>query len=329
MTSAVAIHREHVVAKHDAQAVATLVDLVPLRYAGASDNGLPGHVRAASALRRFENRLVIVQDDVNALAVRDVRGALGPVLLPPNASGQRVFDDAHGNKHDKLDLEACVTLPDGRFVAFGSGSTPQREQLVAWRGGRESPSIVDAALFYRELRTAVTRGAERLNIEGAVVSGGRLELFHRGNDARYADRVPCNAIAEVECREFATWLDGGVAASPRVVKVTTVDLGDVDGIPFGFTDAVALDDEHVVVLACAEDSASAISDGAVLGCRVGVLDARGLRLADVCDASGARTRLKLEGIERREGSSTEFDVAVDIDLPAVPAQLGRLVWVWR
>jgi hypothetical protein len=329
MTSAVAIRREHVVARYDAQAVATLVELVPLRYAGAGGDGLPKHVRAASALRRFENRLVIVQDDVNALAVRDARGALRPVLLPPNASGGRVFDDAHGNKHDKLDLEACVTLPDGRLVAFGSGSTPTREQLVAWRGGRESPSIVEAAPFYRELRTAVTSGAARLNVEGAVVSGGLLKLFHRGNDARDAGRAPRNAIAEVDSREFAAWLDGGAVASPRVTKVTTFDLGDVDGIPFGFTDAVALDDEHVVVLACAEDSTSAISDGAVLGCRVGVLDARGLRLADVYDESGARTRLKLEGIERREGSSTEFDVAVDVDLHAVPAQLGRLVWAWR
>ena len=154
----------------------------------------------------------------------------------------------------------------------------------------------------------MTQGAARLNIEGAVVSGGRLELFHRGNDARDAGRAPCNAIAEVECREFAAWLDGGAAASPRVVKVTTVDLGDVDGIPFGFTDAVALDDEHIVVLACAEDSASAISDGAVLGCRVGVLDARGLRLADVYDASGRSARASSSkassGARARAPSST-------------------------
>ena len=74
------------------------------------------------------------------------------------------------------------------------------------------------------------------------------------------------------------------------------------GVPFGFTDAVAIDAERVVVLACAEDSACAISDGAVLGCRVGLLDAAGLRMVDVCDATGERTLLKLEGIERRVGS---------------------------
>jgi hypothetical protein len=161
-----------------------------------------------------------------------------------------------------------------------------------------------------------------------VACGGTLELFHRGNDTRDGGRAPANAIAEIACDEFVAWLDRK-AANVSVMKVTTVDLGGVGGIPFGFTDAVALDEEHVVVLACAEDSPSVLTDGEVLGCRVGMLDAHGLRLADVHDASGERTRLKLEGIERRAGSSTEFDVAVDVDSPAAPAQLGRLVWEWR
>jgi hypothetical protein len=56
----------------------------------------------------------------------DARGVVRPVLLPPHASGRRVFDDTLGNKLEKLDLEACVMLPDARFVAFGSGSTTGR-----------------------------------------------------------------------------------------------------------------------------------------------------------------------------------------------------------
>ena len=43
----------------------------------------------------------------------------------------------------------------------------------------------------------------------------------------------------------------------------------------------------------------------------------------VRDAAGP-TLLKLEGIERRPRSSTEFDVVVDVDSPAEPARLGRL-----
>jgi hypothetical protein len=319
---AVRTGRAHLTASFDASKPATLDELEPLVYVRPID-GLPAHVRAASALRRFENRLIVVQDDVLAFAARDESGAVEAVLLPSHESGQRVFDDTLGNKHEKLDLEACVTLPDGRLVAFGSGSAPARERLVVFSRGEE-PVVVAAASFYRELRAAVTRGGTRLNIEGAVVRGARLELMHRGNDARASS---ANAIAEVEHDAFAAWLEGD-SRSPRVARVTTVDLGAVAGVPFGFTDAVALDDERLLVLACAEDTACAVSDGAVLGCRVGLLDGSGLTTADVHDAAGP-TLLKLEGIERRSSSSTEFDVVADVDRPSVPAQLGRLVWDWR
>jgi hypothetical protein len=326
MAGMLTMRRAHLAARFDSASTATLDALEPLSYAGAPE-GLPAHIRSASALRHFGGRLVVVQDDVNALAVGDGSRTLRPVLLPPHPSGQRVFDDTLGNKHEKLDLEACVILPDGRLVAFGSGSLPAREQLVVWNG-REPPVLVAASRFYRALRAAVAQGEARLNVEGAVVARGVLQLFHRGNDTRTAGRAPLNAIVAVEADELVRWLDGD-AAEPRVTGVTTVELGDASGVPYGFTDAVALDGERVVVLACAEDSSSAIADGPVLGCRVGLLDAASLTMVDVCEASGERTLLKLEAIERRSGSSTEFDVAVDVDRPASPAFLGRLVWEWH
>ena len=326
MTGTVAIRREPIVARFDAGAAATLHDLVSLAYERAQD-GLPAHVRAASALRRSESSLVVVQDDVDALAVLEMSGAVRPVLLPARLEGQRVFDKASGNKRLKLDLEACVALPDGRLVAFGSGATLRRERLVIWTPGA-APVTVDAATLYREVRAAVTRHSRRLNIEGSVICGPRLLLFHRGNDSRSGASTPANTIAELDVGRFVRWLDGA-GPVPRVASVTDVDLGAVGEVPFGFTDAVALDAERVVVLACAEDSESALTDGAVLGARVGLFDAHGVRLVDIHDADGARTHLKLEGIERRPGTEHEFDVVVDVDSPVVPAQLGRLVWDWR
>jgi hypothetical protein len=62
---------------------------------------------------------------------------------------------------------------------------------------------------------------------------------------------------------------------------------------------------------------------------VGLLANDVLTMVDVHDARGSRSLLKLEGIELRQGSITEFDVAVDVDRPSVPAMLGRLVWDWR
>jgi uncharacterized protein DUF6929 len=318
------VQRAHLTARFDARRAATLDELVALRYERPAE-GLPGHVRAASALRRFENRLVIVQDDVRALAVRDSQGSVRPVLLPPHASGARVFGDEARNKREKLDLEACVVLPDGRFVAFGSGATPARERLVLL-SGRHPPAVLDAAAFYGALRAAVVQHGERINIEGAVVSGQRLMIFHRGNDRRAAGAT--NAIAELDSAAFASWLDGR-APPPLVTRLTTVDLGAERGVPFGFTDAAAVDDDRVVVLACAEDAPDAIADGPVLGCRVGLLAADALTLVAVHDASGRSTTLKLEGIEPRPGSDCEFDVAIDVDRASAPALLGRLVWEWR
>jgi hypothetical protein len=326
MTVMVAIRRKHLVARFDARVAATLDDMMPLAYERAHD-GLPAHVRAASALRRFGGRLVIVQDDVDALAVLEVSGVVRPVLLAERLAGQRVFDKASGNKRHKLDLEACVAMADGRLVAFGSGSTPVRERLVVWSSSG-TPATVDAAALYAEVRDAVTRNELRLNIEGVVICGSRLLLFHRGNDTKRGASTPTNTIAELEVAPFACWLDG-TAPSPRVVSVTDVDLGAVGAVPFGFTDAVAIDAERVVVLACAEDSDSALTDGAVLGARVGLLDEHGVRLVDIHEAGGVRTHLKLEGIERRPGMECEFDVVVDVDRASVPAQLGRLVWDWR
>jgi hypothetical protein len=324
--TAATVQRAHLTARFDSGRAATLDELVPLYYERPAE-GLPAHVRSGSALRRFGDRLVIVQDDVQALAVRDASGAVRPVLLPPHPSGQRVFDDTLGNKRDKLDLEACVVLPDGRLVAFGSGSLPAREQLVVWRGD-EPPVLVAAGALYRELRATVVEPGERLNIEGVVMIASRLELFHRGNDTRVAGRRPMNAIAELDGAAFASWLDGR-APLPPVTRVTTVDLGEERGVPFGFTDAAAVDDERIVVLACAEAATSAIDDGDVLGCRVGLLAAGALTMVEVREASGSRTTLKLEGIELRPGLATEFDVSVDADEPAAPALLGRLTWEWR
>jgi hypothetical protein len=212
-------------------------------------------------------------------------------------------------------------------VAFGSGAKSVRERLVVWNPSA-APVTLDAAALYTEVREAVTRNEQRLNIEGVVACGPRLKLFHRGNDAKRGASTPTSTIAELDLAAFVRWLDGA-APLPRVASVTDVDLGAVGNVPFGFTDAVAIDAERVVVLACAEDSRSALTDGAVLGARVGLIDERGVRLVDIHEAGGARTRLKLEGIERRPGTQCEFDVVVDVDRPTVPAQLGRLVWDWR
>ena len=299
----------------------------PLRYGTGADaaDGLPAHVRAASAIRRRGSRLVIVQDDVNAIAVLDpATGSALPLLLPEGPQGARVFDDAHGNKKQKLDLEACVELPDGRLLALGSGSSRKRERIVCIAAdARGSVDVIDAGEIYTQLRShAEARGAE-LNIEGAVVQGRRLRLLQRGNGKHGS--APWNAILDLALDEFLGWLDER-DTHLKVRHILEVDLGEINGVPFGFTDATIVADGRIAFLACAEDSADALSDGPMLGCRFGWLaaDDSTASMTVVIDDRGRPTGLKLEGIERREGDANVFDVVADMDQPEEPAQIATL-----
>jgi hypothetical protein len=286
---------------------------------------LPAHVRAASSIRRQGRRLIIAQDDVSALALLDTTtGAIQPILLPAGPGGVRIFDEARGNKKLKLDLEASVLLPDGRFVAFGSGSNPNREKIVTVGAGEGAlAQLMTGSDLYASLRAFANQRAARLNIEGAVVQGSLLRLLQRGNGKR--GFVPWNAILDLPLSSFVRWLDGW-AGVPAVQRVLEVDLGTIDGVPLGFTDAAMTADGRMAFIACAEDTADAIDDGPVLGCRFGWLEADGLSAVTttVLDADGRPTMLKLEGIEARPDSNTLFDVVADMDRGDEAAQIAEL-----
>jgi len=287
---------------------------------------LPAHVRAASSIRRQGNRLVILQDDVSALAVLDPStGSTYPILLPTGPDRARVFDDERGNKKLKLDLEACIVLPDGRLVAFGSGSSPQREKIVTVAPGKGAMAQqMSGEDLYAGLRAHSDAHGARLNIEGAVVQGEWLRLLQRGNGKRGFE--PWNAILDVALDKFVSWLDGR-HPFPPVRRIVEIHLGDLAGVPFGFTDAAVTDDGRVAFLACAEDTEDALSDGPVMGCRFGWLDAedQSVIVTPVVDGEGQPTHLKLEGIEVHTGSGTVFDVVADMDRGHEPAQIVELV----
>jgi hypothetical protein len=286
---------------------------------------LPGHVRAASSIRRHGHRLVILQDDVSALAVLDpATGSTQPILLPRGPGGMRVFDDVRGNKKFKMDLEACVVLPDGRLVAFGSGSSPQREKIVTLAAGTAAMAQqLSGSDFFAGLGVHATARGARLNIEGAVLQGDWLRLLQRGNGKRGLE--PWNAILDIPLDAFLGWLDGRQPAPP-VRRILEIDLGDIAGVPFGFTDAAVTDDGRIALLACAEDTEDARTDGPVLGCRFGWLAAedRDVVMTDVVDADGRPIRLKLEGIETRIEGGQLFDVVADMDRGEEPAQIAEL-----
>ncbi len=305
------------VAREDPALIAELRDLRELRYGRAAD-GLPAHVRAASGVRRAGARLLVVQDDVHAIATLDLAGEVGAVRLP-SEEGSWTFEEASGTKHLKMDLEACVTLPDGRFVAFGSGSTAARERIVVLDG--DALRVVDGAALYARLRAEHRFSGSELNVEGAVVTRDTLRLFQRSNGAPRDGREPTDATVDLGVRDLVAWLDGGPA--PELGALVRYDLGAVDGARFGFTDAAALDADRVAFVACAEASPDTYRDGEVRGCRFGIIGPEGARVTDVRGEDGRPTALKIEGIERAEDGS--FHVVIDVDRADLPARIGRLV----
>jgi hypothetical protein len=213
-------------------------------------------------------------------------------------------------------------LPDGRLVAFGSGSTEARQQLVVLDPACEI-RLVPASALYAGLRAETRFSGSELNVEGALVVGESLRLFQRGNGAPRDGLMPVNAIGNLSLAAFCDWLDGA-GAPPKLDDIVQVDLGAVDGTRFGFTDATLMADGRVAFVACAEDSPDVVRDGENLGARFGILDGDRVLVADVLDASGARSRLKIEGIEARPDDPACFDVVIDADQPHEPALIGVL-----
>lgn len=305
--------------------------LTPLYYDAAPAPGtdVPAHVRAASSIRLWGNRLLVVQDDVSALAITGAERA-SVVLLPTSALGERSFDEQRGNKARKLDLEASIVLPDGRVVAFGSGSTRARERIVVLtRAG--VTFLHDGNALYAALRACAEFSGSELNIEGAVVVGEVLRLFQRGNGAVVDGALPINATADVTLAAFVEWLEGGGPA-PVLSNVVRYDLGRINGVPWTFTDATVVpglgdggtQEPGVVFVGAAEDSPDTYRDGEVLGSCIGVLAGEHTEVLPVEDESGNLAKLKLEGIEYKPSSAGSFWVVADMDDPTAPALLAEV-----
>ncbi|HVJ14618.1 MAG TPA: hypothetical protein VM686_04230, partial [Polyangiaceae bacterium] len=99
------------------------------------------------------------------------------------------------------------------------------------------------------------------------------------------------------------------------------ELGQRNGVPFGFTDAAALDDGRVVFCAAAEATEDPVEDGAVLGSLIGVIEPDGIRLCEIADASGSPIALKAEGIAADPSRPDRLWLVHDSDDSETPAEL--------
>jgi hypothetical protein len=322
---------QQVVAAYDSALTARVVRVTPLRYTNEADPTLdrPPHVRAGSSLAQVGDRLAVVQDDANFIALIDPQGHdVRAVLLPVGAGGLRQFDDVRGNKRFKLDLEACVVIPDRSgdvLLAFGSGSSPLREQIAVIRGiGDSSPNValIEAHELYAALRGAARFAGSQMNIEGAVFVDDHIRLFGRGNGLARDGLLPLDATCDLAWPALAAYLEAPkLAPSPPPEKVTQYQLGSLGDVRLGFTDA-AVAGGRVYFSAAAEATLDATCDGPVAGSALGVFDTPvRVRWIELRDRDGALFAGKVEGLLLDPTNAKRAYIVVDRDDPTQPSEL--------
>jgi hypothetical protein len=325
----------------DPSLAATIVSRRPLRYRANAHPALdrPAHVRAGSSLTWVGNRLGLVQDDANFIALVDPKSGLSrSITLPAGEAGKRHFDDVRGNKKFKLDLESCCTIEGSSgtlLLALGSGSKKRRRRVVTVESvAARHPrvSLIDAERLYVSLEEAAEFAGSDMNIEGALPVGRILRLFSRGNGAAKDGRTPVNATCDLSLAALLAFLAAPTDAPvPKPTAITQFDLGDLGGLPLGFTDAAMLG-TALLYTGAAEASKDASEDGPVTGSVIGIIPAKGdLRCAALTDESGQPTQDKVEGIVAAPGAVDRVLVVVDPDDPASASELCEVLLTgpWR
>lgn len=284
--------------------------------AAAGGDDRPEHVRAASGICFVDDELVVVQDDASFLAVFAPNEKARHFALPAGPGGRRRFEKRLGNKNDKLDLESAFAF-EGRVFALGSGSLPVRERVVVFDpSAPDRTRVFDASALYATLHADLHFSGGALNIEGAAVRGRELCLFQRGN-GNGESLAPAMAVVDVQ--NFISWIEGG-GDLPPVARVLRFDLGSIDGVRLGFTDACGYDGA-VFFLASAEGSPNTVDDGEVTGSCVGVLRGDEARITSLLDEQGQAAALKAEGIAIDPADPTRAWVVLDGDDPDVASDL--------
>ena len=122
------------------------------------------------------------------------------------------------------------------------------------------------------------------------------------------------------------WL-AAEGALPAILAIEGYDLGAIDGVRLGFTDAIA-DGDDVFYLATAEITRNAIDDGRVVGSQIGVITGGVVRATTLASPEG--TPVKAEGIALDPKRARHAWVALDCDDPEQPALLYdvELVGPW-
>ena len=170
---------------------------------------------------------------------------------------------------------------------------------------------LDLTALYEPLHTRF----EDLNIEGAFVAEGRLNVLQRANRGQ-----PRNACIGYYLDEMQSWIAAGALrdAAPSPVACTEYQLGAAEGVVYGFTDGAAWPGGGWVFSAVAEDTADSYADGRCAGSMIGWVPPDG-KLVELQALHGAP---KVEGIA--VSSAGSLLLVTDADDPQRASRLYEL-----
>ncbi len=289
-------------------------DLGPIKIA-AGGSAAASPLAGASGLARAGEWLHLIADDghdICSLRRDDSARAANPTAFRP---GQPHADTAL-RKASKPDIEALLAV-EGRgplqLVGLGSGSTEHRRsgfvvELDPQGAIAGAPRTVQLGELYDAITAAC--GTE-LNVEGAVQAAREVLLLVRSS-------IGDNRLARLDGARFLDGLAAGSMGRGALRSVDRVDLGTLDGIPLGFTDALR-HDGRTWFSAAAEDTQNAYDDGEVVGSVLGLLDDDGHVVGRWrVDLPGA----KVEGIDAVDtGRAATLWMVTDADARNVPSRL--------
>jgi hypothetical protein len=213
-------------------------------------------VGAASGLAVRDGVAHVIADDGERLRRYRLDGLRLPDL--PAADGAAEMPIA---KPFKPDFEALLDLRDGRLIAFGSGSRPNRERATVFDPQRGSARPLDLTPLYARVRSEL--GAT--NIEGAARDGERWVLGQRGIGGG------ASALVWLDAPPLA---DGDRSLPAAALRATcAVPLPDLDGVPLALTDLASHPERGLHFLAAAEATDDPYEDAPCAGSVIGRFDA--------------------------------------------------------
>jgi hypothetical protein len=264
---------------------------------------------ASGLVRRGGWSFVVADDDLELHAYPEA----GPPRRYPLRAGVLPREPA-ARKRAKPDFEALSPWDGGALLALGSGSRPNRRTGAIVHVSEDMFSATCAEFSLAPLHAALAGLVPELNLEGAALWGDHLVLLQRGNGAgnRSAlvrlDRAGVSAAVAAR----AEW------TADLLRDLAFIDLGDVDGVPYSVTDAVAMPDGGLLLAAAAEDTRDTYADGACLGSAL-------IRLDPPHQVGWQRAlpgRHKFEGVwAEADGDRVRVHLVADADDPSVRAPL--------